>query len=117
MKQVRQGLFETNSSSTHSMTIVPKKEFEEWIDGKAVFDYWEDEIISLEKLRKNNFDSRCKYDSCEECLQENNHCCNDSKYKTYNGYYDDLYMESYERKYKTENGDEIVIFGYYGYDG
>lgn len=34
MIQVRQGVFETNSSSTHSITMCTKNEFNEWADGK-----------------------------------------------------------------------------------
>ena len=34
MIQVRQGVFETNSSSTHSITMCTKNEFNEWVDGK-----------------------------------------------------------------------------------
>lgn len=34
MIQVRQGVFETNSSSTHSITMCTKNEFNEWVGGK-----------------------------------------------------------------------------------
>ena len=34
MIQVRQGVFEANSSSTHSITMCTKNEFNEWVDGK-----------------------------------------------------------------------------------
>ena len=34
MIQVRQSVFETNSSSTYSITMCTKNEFNEWVDGK-----------------------------------------------------------------------------------
>jgi hypothetical protein len=30
MRQIRQSVFETNSSSTHSITIVSKEDYENW---------------------------------------------------------------------------------------
>ena len=38
MRQVRRGLFETNSSSTHSLTVCSKDEYQRWKDGKLLFD-------------------------------------------------------------------------------
>ena len=33
MIQIRQGVFETNSSSTHSITIAPESDFNKWKNG------------------------------------------------------------------------------------
>ena len=35
---IRRGVFETNSSSTHSMTIVAKEDFDKWKKGELLFD-------------------------------------------------------------------------------
>ena len=32
-------------------------------------------------------------------------------------YFDDEYLETFEETYKTSNGEEIVAFGKYGYEG
>ncbi len=45
MKKVRSGIFETNSSSTHSLTIVSKEDFEKWKRGELVFNRWDDELV------------------------------------------------------------------------
>lgn len=36
MKAIRQGCFETNSSSTHSITMCMENEFEKWKNGDTV---------------------------------------------------------------------------------
>ena len=38
MKQVRRGVFETNSSSTHSITICTEDEYEKFKRGELMYD-------------------------------------------------------------------------------
>lgn len=122
MKQVRRGLFETNSSSVHSLVIVPKEDYKAWENGELVIDKYDEELITfkeLEELYRNecNLTYKNNYNSCEECFKKNG-CCewDDYRIKSFNGYYDDLDYESFERNYTTKSGDEIVAFGYYGSD-
>ena len=44
MRQIRKGVFETNSSSTHSITICTQKEFNEFKSGLLVLD-WKNTLI------------------------------------------------------------------------
>ena len=44
MYQIRQGVFETNSSSTHSLCICTKKEYEDFKDGKLSFNHYRDRL-------------------------------------------------------------------------
>lgn len=37
-RQIRRGVYETNSSSSHSITMCSEEEFEKWKDGKLLFD-------------------------------------------------------------------------------
>jgi hypothetical protein len=39
MKIIRQGVFETNSSSTHSLTICSCEEYSKWEDGELYWSY------------------------------------------------------------------------------
>ena len=39
-RQIRRGVYETNSSSTHSLTMCSKEEFEQWKNGELLFDKW-----------------------------------------------------------------------------
>lgn len=35
-RQIRRGVFETNSSSTHSLTMCSEEEFEQWKNGEQM---------------------------------------------------------------------------------
>lgn len=39
-RQIRRGIFESNSSSTHSLTMCSEEEFEQWKNGELLFDEW-----------------------------------------------------------------------------
>ena len=38
-KQIRHGVFETNSSSTHSMVVCSEEDYQKWVDGELLYDY------------------------------------------------------------------------------
>ena len=52
MKQIRYGLFETNSSSVHSITLLTKKDYEDWISHKIAIKLTSD--FDEETWRRNN---------------------------------------------------------------
>ena len=95
-RQIRLGVFETNSSSTHSITMCSKSQFEDWQNGKLLFNEWEHKFIKPSELDKVDYPE---------------------DYHTYGEWYEDDYLETYQKGYTTENGDAIVAFGKYGYDG
>ena len=39
-RQIRRGVYETNSSSTHSLTMCSEEEFEQWKNGELLFYKW-----------------------------------------------------------------------------
>lgn len=92
MKQIRQSIFETNSSSTHSITIASKKDFDDWVSGRVVFKRYEkDKFVELKNDEKeSDF-------SCESF----------DRYKSTDTSY-------FEKHFTTESGDKIVAFGTYG---
>ena len=51
-KQIRRGVFETNSSSVHSLTMCSSDEYEKWENGELL--YWEDKdkFVSREEVIK-----------------------------------------------------------------
>ena len=129
MKQIRRGVFETNSSSTHSITMCMKPEYDKWKNGEVYLNegWWHDnasehankqfvtrseamDIIMRDKYYSyteaefNSMDS----DEFEECLREHEiYTCDN-----YGGYY----YEGYSSSFTTPNGEEVVAFGYYGND-
>ena len=103
MKQIRKNVFETNSSSTHSLTMCTEAEYEKWKDGEMVYDYWNEELIPItDKIRKYREKSYALNESYEY-----------GRYLTEEEYWERV-NEYYETFYKEHNG--TVVFGYYGHD-
>lgn len=121
MRTIRIGTFETNSSSTHSITMCMESDFLKWKNGEMYWNRWNDELVSKEtveeKFLKENTgvskeDPDFK-DKLEEYLNDD-----DKTYYTYEEFndYDYIEYETYVDKYNTPNGDTVVAFGYYGQD-
>ena len=93
MKVIRRCVFETNSSSTHSISIVSKEEFELWKDGEVLFDEWSNIFVKKDEIEEDS-----------------------DELKTYKEYFHDYELENYTRTHTTKSGDVIVAFGKYGYN-
>ena len=52
MKVIRLGVFETNSSSTHTMVIMPEEDFEKWKNGEILRFKWDDTFVSKEEAEE-----------------------------------------------------------------
>lgn len=139
MIQVRQGVFETNSSSTHSLTMCSEEEFNRWKAGELLFDYYNDcfaEVIELSSEDKE--DAMLHYDNVKGSYWKNwdqlsdeeikswynkyaNEYLRKNKYNEFQTYEDWLrredYLDRFARTYTSPSGDKIVAFGKYGYDG
>lgn len=100
MLKIRKSLFETNSSSTHSMTMCSSEEYESWKQGKLI--YYDGSLITLEQMEED---------------RKNNKYFYEDEYKTHESYFKDNNYEVFEDSYITKNGEKIVAFGYFGYDG
>ena len=135
-REIRRRVFETNSSSTHSMAICTEEEFENWRAGKVLFDGWNEEFIlpyqlnddekrdaALEytKNKKEYYKDWEELNSAQKekwysTYMKDHNLVNDDGV-TYDEFFDDEYLETYCRDYTTPKGDKIVCFGKYGYDG
>ena len=119
MRTIRIGTFETNSTSTHSITMCMESDFLKWKNGEMYWNRWNEELVPKEiveeKFLKENTgvskeDPDFK-DKLEEYLNDD-----DKTYYTYEEFndYDYIEYETYANKYNTPNGDTVVAFGYYG---
>lgn len=137
MKQMRRGVFETNSSSTHSLTICTEEEFEKWRNGELLFDRWNDCFIEERPLSdqektdamENYNDIKSTYWKNWEQLSEeeieswyrryaSQYLNKSNDGQTYDEYMHSSYdLEVYSKHYTSPSGDELVVFGKYGYDG
>lgn len=97
-RTIRRGVFETNSSSVHSMVICSDEEWRKWQLGELVYDYWSDKLIEVTDETEPNGDCYFDFGEVIEC----------SWFKDYH---------TFSKEYTTESGDLIHIFGYYGCDG
>lgn len=121
-RQIRRGVYETNSSSVHSITMCTGEEYSKWENNEIL--YWEEEdkfgtreeIIEELKVRRWYSGKLCYPDTNWEDEDEVNDIFSDEQIKTYEEFFDDEWYETYSDIYTTPNGEEVVAFGYYGHD-
>ena len=129
MKQIRRGVFETNSSSVHTLTMCMKDDFLKWCtDDAYLFDGFTFSYNTINPPKRGNVYTR------EECInflktnkyyQEKEIDWNDDEYinelleanefysyDNYGGGY-----EWFEQEFTTPSGETVVAFGYSGYNG
>lgn len=120
MKVIRRGVFETNSSSTHSITMCSRKDYDRWFKGEVFLDWHadspENSFITreeaVERLKKKSWSARIDFndeDAVNEALWEMGIVTPDK-------YFGSDYLESYEDSYTTAGGEEVIAFGVYGRD-
>lgn len=95
MKQtIRFNVWETNSSSVHSISICTKEDYDKWVNGELFYDASSDKFTNepTNKWDEENYNYEDFWDNyCE-------------------------YYEGFTETFTTPHGDEIVAFGYYGED-
>lgn len=128
-KQIRRGVYETNSSSCHSLTMCMKSDYDKWKDddlflfkgsdygyiGEAPqynHFYTRDEAISFERNNRYSSINECKND---DEIMNNLH---ENEWYDYDYFWDEYceYYDTFEDSMTTTNGEEVVSFGYYGHD-
>lgn len=128
MKQVRRGVFETNSSSIHSITMCMKEDYDKWVNGEIYLNegrgwcsyssYKDKQFVTkkeaIDIITNNKYPPEADLttiddDELEEYFRDNEIYTCDS--------YENEYLENFEAEFTTPNGDTIVSFGKYGYDG
>lgn len=120
--QVRRGVFETNSSSTHSLTMCSKDDYTRWESGELVLNEsyglgLKGDFVTKEDAVKALI-SDGSLDEIERDEEKIEDVLYDNELYTYSRYesrYDDY--EWFEDNYKTKTGEEVVAFGHYGWDG
>lgn len=115
-KQIRSGVFETNSSSVHSLTICSNEEYDKWKKGEVLFSELDEKFATreeiIEELKKNPWYSDVNWDDEYKA----NNILSNSDVKTYEKFFENEWFETFEQHYTTPGGDEVVAFGYYEHD-
>ena len=139
MIQIRYGCFETNSSSTHSLIIANDEEYKKLKSGELFIRY--EGFVSREEVIQSILDMAEEYSNdmkellkeefgidvteiTKEFLEQLNLDAIDALARefldgarSYYGYFETDYLDSYEETYESQHGDKIHIFGLYGRDG
>jgi hypothetical protein len=91
MRQIRIGVFETNSSSTHTLVVCTDEELEKWKKGEIIYNYIDGFIPS-----------------------DNSNISSDGE--TYEAFMDDEELEIEVYNYVTKGKENLTIFCKYGYN-
>ena len=122
MIQVRSKVFETNSSSTHSITMCTKNEFDEWRNGKVYRNdgWWSNSTSTLKNKAFLTYDEAIELVKSSSYYKPIEDGEDIGEYlKEYEIYSYDNWGEYYENDvthYTTPSGEDIVAVCYYGYN-
>ena len=130
-RQIRFGVYETNSSSTHSLTMCSEEEFKQWKNGELLFnEYGIQTFVKPNKLSENDkkYAAQDYEDHKDEFskdwselsqpakekyyikyAKENNIANKEGK--TYEEWENDDYLETFIDTYTTKSGERVVAFG------
>ena len=145
MINVRQGVFETNSSSTHSVCIVEDNQLEKWKNGdlffiindnKFVSKYTKDYLIKecygrliMDYVEypeyKENIINAIKDDNLEGFVKEMisegewdvDYNIIPLSFEEWKNYWDNEDLASDVTSYTTSKGEKLTVFCKYGYEG
>ena len=122
---VRKGVFETNSSSTHSMIMCTGEEYQKFEDGEMLVNMTDEELFSYDDIT----DFIMSYDYYKDQFTKSGIDIKDKKavlkwaakniddLQDVDTFYDNEYLDTFGQSFTTENGEKVVAFGRYGYDG
>lgn len=131
MLQIRQGVFETNSSSTHSITMCSQDEFDAWKNGEVYLNdgWWRSNLYNPAKDKKFitkeeaiSLITTKGYFGDDELLEEEPEVLESKVFPDSGIYSFDIYppedssLEYFEESYTTPSGETVIAFGEYGYD-
>lgn len=126
MRTIRRCTFETNSSSTHSMTMCSDEEFNKLVSGELYIETWSGEIRSKEEYEKEQAELRKRFEEHYPKPTDNvqdwgedleDYLRGESEITTFEEYMEDEFLEYYQESYTTPNGEKVWAFGKYGYNG
>lgn len=113
--QVRRGVFETNSSNTHSLTICTADEYEKFRNNELYYDFGS--LLTKEQVKeKYNRYKKAKWYRGETFDEWFENRIENGSYSTYDTF-GSKYLEQFKEDFTTPSGDKMVAFGEFGYDG
>lgn len=124
---IRRNVFETNSSSVHSLTMADQSTMDKWKNKEVIYDRYSRKFIPISKVEEMDeylkaldmVDGKIDATSWEENLADATINDFEDSYITYQMFIDDNWateFEKFHQTYKTPAGETIHAFGYYGYN-
>ena len=102
--KIRRGVFETNSSSVHSLVMCTDDDYNKWKSGELLYDKWKAKLVTLEEAKKE-----------EDYLDEEEFNCRFLDYDHFNSW-QYIEYETFEQTFKTPGGEIVYGLVYYGQD-
>lgn len=111
--QIRKSVFETNSSSTHTLTVVDTKDWNDFKEGRLLYDSYEGYFLTREDL-KSKWEKCCQEYSYSDFEQESEEAMNEWRHDECIYTWDE-YLEMYEvleEEIEEVNKTAVSIYGY-----
>lgn len=99
--QIRSKVWETNSSSVHTLVMCNDDTYNAWKRGEYVFDYYLDCLVKITDENRQEIENDIKGPNKEYFT-----------YDTFMDHFPDY--EVYDKTYTSDHGDLVHAFGYYG---
>lgn len=133
-RQIRYGIFESNSSTTHCIWMTSREKYEKYEQGGYLYDGssygWKNkeaapkkgEIYSRKEvieMIKNNYEDYEPFNEDEMDEDEIIDCWDEIISETEfisEEILENQQFETFYDSYRTPSGEEVVAFGYYGYN-
>ena len=129
MKTIRNNVFETNSSSTHSISIFYAEDYEKFKNNELLYNPESDELITLEEgveILLNNLSEESKIKILNDKLSYseiiNLYIDELTYYIEVPKFYKELidfdynYLETDITEFNTKSGEKLIIMCRYGYN-
>lgn len=118
--QIRRGVFETNSSMTHALTLCTADDFYKWQEGEMYWNRWDERLQYVDEVNKIlEEDYKDAKERSPEYYEEetfDDEFRRDNGFITYEEYCDEMDYETFDDSFTTPNGETVYAFGYYGHD-
>ena len=108
---IRSSVFETNSSSTHSLSICSREEYDKWRNGETVYCPGEERFESIEKVDKEKIYDVEKWDG--DYYDEQDDLDISYLYWKYDDFFTDSCIYSTVEESAVVNGVNVLAISWY----
>lgn len=117
-RTIRKGVFETNSSSVHSLVFLSEEEMKKVRNNSAFVDFWAERLVTKEMIEKDGIEVYIP-DVCYHLLDRDGFMekSADEQMKEIIDYLYSRELEQASYKHVTKSGETIYAYCEFGYSG